>query len=385
MEADPNEEKKIEVKGDDEHDEDEDDDDDESHEDDDRVVYLGFIDPECPLEPQSVNIDFFKDDDGDDDDELDLPSHIGGYPQWIHNEEALNIPASVFSCPLCHNPMSLLVQLYAPLDWLPHAHHRLLHLFVCPSAECWKKKSSPSSPPAVLLRSQCVSSHPPSPPCPQCSVCGKPSRLRCGHCKSARYCGEVHQKMHWRDGHQRACGEMKGGPHVAAEPPFAYPHFAIETEEEKKPEKKSGAVEDDVDVADVASGALVKKFEGNVNESSFSQAGLKKSVRDPQFSLFRRRTLLQPDQMLRYSFGAVKPLWVTSSGQMVGDATPCGMCGGKRVCEFQLMPQLLHYLALDKWENYALDWNTLVAYTCEKSCHSDTSCYIQEFIHVQDT
>jgi hypothetical protein len=68
-----------------------------------------------------------------------------------------------------------------------------------------------------------------------------------------------------------------------------------------------------------------------------------------------------PDQILRYCFGAPRPLWVHAASQLgivsfshphrffvdvlfvlsVGDPPACDNCGGKRVFELQLLPQVM--------------------------------------------
>ena len=46
-----------------------------------------------------------------------------------------------------------------------------------------------------------------------CAVCGVPGRLRCGRCKTRRYCGKAHQTQDW-PAHKRVCevGAWGGPP-----------------------------------------------------------------------------------------------------------------------------------------------------------------------------
>jgi len=98
-----------------------------------------------------------------------------------------------------------------------------------------------------------------------------------------------------------------------------------------------------------------------------------------------------PEQCLRYSspWSNDAILWTSSHGKLnnFDDVPPCKNCGGKRVFEFQVMPQLLHYLKVDEniqkgdllkglKENDdgtaaaggAVDFGTVCVFTCEKSC-----------------
>jgi len=50
----------------------------------------------------------------------------------------------------------------------------------------------------------------------------------------------------------------------------------------------------------------------------------------------------------------------------------------------QVMPQLLNHLQQDEMDPAALDWGTIVVYTCSKSCGPpNTSKYVEEFVWVQ--
>ena len=46
----------------------------------------------------------------------------------------------------------------------------------------------------------------------------------------------------------------------------------------------------------------------------------------------------------------------------------CPRCHGERTLEFQIMPQLLNHLALHHADPHALDFGTLLIYTCAQSC-----------------
>ena len=67
----------------------------------------------------------------------------------------------------------------------------------------------------------------------------------------------------------------------------------------------------------------------------------------------------------------------------------CRCCGGPREFEFQVMPQLLHYLGVDRDEAGAsdvppLDWGVLAVFTCARSCSRDeVAGPVEEFVWFQ--
>ena len=116
---------------------------------------------------------------------------------------------------------------------------------------------------------------------------------------------------------------------------------------------------------------------------------------DKQFIRFQRRTAAAADQCLRYARWPAAddevsgPLWAATAGQATAADVPCcESCGGPRGFEFQVTPQMLHYLGmlgqvLDTGGDTAsaaggggsasssktdLTWGTLAVYTCRQSC-----------------
>ena len=83
--------------------------------------------------------------------------------------------------------------------------------------------------------------------------------------------------------------------------------------------------------------------------------------------------------MVRY---AKRPLWVSDENTPEDPVPPCPLCSGPRAFEFQVMPQALNHLALDKdIGQESLDWGTLAVYTCKDSCNPvDSPAYKNEFI-----
>jgi len=106
------------------------------------------------------------------------------------------------------------------------------------------------------------------------------------------------------------------------------------------------------------------------------------SQKDTFFKNFLRVTSQEPEQILRYyEDKELEPLWVSSQNRpsLVEHIKKCE-CGAERVCEFQVMPQLLYLLQVEQEED-AMDWGTLVVYTCKNSCCGKT--YSEEFLWSQ--
>ncbi|KAJ3342644.1 hypothetical protein HDU93_001624 [Gonapodya sp. JEL0774] len=63
------------------------------------------------------------------------------------------------------------------------------------------------------------------------------------------------------------------------------------------------------------------------------------------------------------------PLWASEVERPAkGDVPDCERCGGRRGFEFQIMPSLLLHLPIDHLARDAIDFGTLVLFTCESSC-----------------
>ncbi|KAG2454853.1 hypothetical protein HYH02_000685 [Chlamydomonas schloesseri] len=107
---------------------------------------------------------------------------------------------------------------------------------------------------------------------------------------------------------------------------------------------------------------------------------------------FQARVSWAPEQVIRYCFqDGAQPLWPAPHCRpKPGDIPPCSRCGAARKPEFQVLPQLLHYLHLDEEDPASPDWSTLVAYTCSASCslppaeaEASQCAYTEEVVWVQ--
>lgn len=93
-----------------------------------------------------------------------------------------------------------------------------------------------------------------------------------------------------------------------------------------------------------------------------TQADLSPEPHDPVTVSFLTRVARAPSQVLRYR-RAGKPLWTRREPKPT-IIPSCTRCGAPRIFEFQLLPQLLYYLDLDR----EFDFGTLAIYTCQASC-----------------
>ncbi len=80
-----------------------------------------------------------------------------------------------------------------------------------------------------------------------------------------------------------------------------------------------------------------------------------------------------------------EPLWVCEQGKPgPQDIPPCPHCATPRTCEFQVMPQILNYLNLDHSDPDALDFGTLLVYTCPRNCKPQEMNHVPEIVWRQD-
>ncbi|XP_053684145.1 programmed cell death protein 2 [Sabethes cyaneus] len=332
-------------------------------------VELGFVEP---CEDWLLSNKFFR-------------SKVGGKPAWL---DLKNIPLPKdLLCEECGDPCVFLCQVYAPLDESERCFHRMLFLFVCLRATCYRPNQCNNilvyrsqlprrndyydfDPPNEETRAEPVPS-----PVPLCAVCGCHGPQKCSRCKQANYCGVVHQRIDWKHGHKSSCsGEVN-----QSEPTkILFPQNEIVTEPEKI-EQKSNLSEQENEQKQMEEYERLSK-QGKTGElSELSESELDKyseQVDDKTFARFRKRIEAEPEQVLRYDRKG-SPLWISD---VLPEAVPdCENCGAARVFEFQIMPQLLNNL-----DNSNIDWGTLAVYTCEQSCDRPDHAYAKEYVFKQD-
>ena len=110
---------------------------------------------------------------------------------------------------------------------------------------------------------------------------------------------------------------------------------------------------------------------------------------DKAFLKFQKKISREPEQVLRYARVSYEPegsdpqpLWASNEGKPneATDIGPCAACGGRRTFELQVMPQLLNSLGIVHSDPDAIDWGTLLVYSCIANCSSADKFYHKEAI-----
>jgi pre-rRNA-processing protein TSR4 len=402
----------------------------EAESDDELMVTLGFAQP--VEQPWKMSRQQF-------------PCKIGGAPAWL---DPVKIPEGENTqCGICGNPLQFLVQVYAPIGvddavYRDEVFHRSLFLFVCPDMACLqqdqhhqrKKGNEKPCRSVKVFRSQLprtnrfysyeppsVESEPTLKGVPVCTWCGTwKATSRCGGCKQVRYCSRTHQLAHWRAGHDSFCRSVQAElassnqqpdsretsqssdavQKTVAEPPQK-PGIVTAASDKLWPEMELIVGEGEESSPSGAQSAsteaqkLLEDYETRraKNGEEFSATDMQdveeSSLDQQQWAAFQARLARAPGQVLRYcrAVGA-KPLWPSLQYQPKEGGLPaCQNCGGSRMFEFQLLPQLLYYLGVqNETDTDSLDWATIAVYTCAASCNkSESSCegYVEEFAWVQ--
>ena len=312
---------------------------------------------------------------------------IGGRPSWLQPRD---LPSEFMACKNCTEPLCFLCQIYAPADEVnPNAFHRSLYVFGCPSQTCSKEPMGSIR----VLRTQLPETNDFYPDEPDetwamhipeawevnlCKVCGQRGKGKCP-IQGYHFCGKHHQKEHKKfifDKLQTTSeqSELSFLPSVCAESelvveeePASYEQSEDEiTQRADKAlfKKKRGANNNnfgsngDDDEEDDEDNKLEQE---DLNEMTGAGTDSIHVSKDPVTMAFydriKGRENVQ-EQCLRYlrwpdesenstsTMGARMPLWIQTDYQPT-QIPECPYCGSERKIEFQLMPQLLHFLLKD--------------------------------------
>ncbi|KAJ3188295.1 Programmed cell death protein 2 [Gaertneriomyces sp. JEL0708] len=344
------------------------------------AVQLGFAEP---FEKDAVfTIDEF-------------PNKIGGKPLWLNPDHLL--AADDVTCGICGKVMVLLTQFYTPEDDPPEAFHRTMYVFVCRDGKChgqnWKQcikafrsqlpedipHFDASSPPERLLSDTRA---------PQCRVCGLLGSKVCSRCKLVQYCSREHQLDDWTQGkHKQYCSNSAESA-VGGVSALLFPESELVSENEPEApivydiETVAAQLQEQLKVNEQVAASLV---EDDAEETEVEV--------DKAFLKFQKRVEREPEQVVRYARVAydddstkVEPLWASDSGiPQPSDLPACPHCGKDRTFEFQIMPQLLTHLKIDHYARDALDWGTILVYSCSSNCQPTDDAgqplpYMQEVV-----
>ncbi len=306
---------------------------------------------------------------------------VGGKPSWLNPQ---HIPHSI-PCLSCSSPsMKFVTQLYAPVDFPDddRAFHRSLYLFAC--ATCLHRKGNENTGIRVL-RAQLPTRNDYFPSMENknseeleevnwqqhtpnawnvnlCALCGVKGKGKCP-LQQLYFCGSEHQKEYKRRGDRSSLPLSQLV--VEEEPPVAVnttknrkPLFSNVSEKNNDESDSSDDENDDNDerqdeaVFDVANGEPDEDEDleqEDLNEMTGAATNL--ISQDPITMKFYQRIQGRPsvrDQCLRYiRWSNMNPLWIQERHRPTS-IPPCDQCGAERKFEFQLMPQMLHYLVTPK-------------------------------------
>lgn len=336
-----------------------------------------------------------------------LPSKAGGQPAWL---DPVHIPEiSQLTCSNCGRIMRFVLQIYAPLQF-DHAFHRTIFLFACERGGCLSHEGSKAVfsnhlpeknffypnecdlddekiDPEELDYSRLWELDEVQPGIKLCFLCGFKAGKVCSKCHKVSYCSRMHQKKHWVASHSDNCGKDADEDFDAVRH-LLFPQYEIVVECERfiRDEENEFAGDDFTKERN-----LLKSYQRDVKKLSQKEKEEMKEFDfgddidfDPAFDEFQTLIKRNPDQCIRYQrYG--QPLWVSSENQLDSNNIPfCKQCGNRLIFEFQVLPQVLHYLSVDGWnssQDVDLDWGCLVVYTCPQSCQSHG--YQEEFVYYQ--
>ena len=370
---------------------------------------------------------------------------VGGRPVWLNPNPKFLLRPGDLACLYCCDPMMFLLQIYCPLDEPDTAFHRSLYLFCCRRAGCVDKGQGavkcfrcqlpkendyyPKNPSVAFyteeLDKRCIIFK------EECIVCGCYASNVCSRCKKVYYCSKAHQKEHWKT-HKLYCGDeaVQSSPTYYKletediERNITYPQYDLLVEDE---------ILDDVAVIDKADDTVMnaniwddamceagdEDDDENVTQTEYRKAlGNDSFVTDKAYEKFIERVRLGgADQVLRYcrwnNTGRIFISMEQNSSSLEKSTPRCQRCGAERKIEFQVLPQLLYFLSVDKKTSVAvlpdqvtdtpkdhaseresligafknkrgedIDWGIIDVFTCTLSCSGEYA-YVEEAVHIQ--
>lgn len=356
-------------------------------------------------------------------------SKAGGLPTWLYRSPLT--PPPVPRCKECTDPEKFLLQIYAPIEASTLAHdcafHRVLYITICTSAACNRSNTRA----VTVLRTQLSRDNPfynfdaaddraeeadsISRVKHECAVCGFWGKLLCGGCSSTRYCSKRCQKLDWNFGHRDICqpAEEQADP-IADEVHSAiaekrrkwrFPELEIVTDRHCTPPQSDSESEEDedqhepkqnVEQIDISKAGTFQDADENELPEDLFRGPTGRST-DAVLNQFQKVVAYEPDQVVRYERGG-EVLWgglnARCDSAQVGR---CFRCGGERMFEMQIMPQLVYMLECEQRQDDAeavrmsmmevatrmrddMDWATIVVMTCAQSCGSaGEHAFVEEF------
>lgn len=338
------------------------------------------------------------------------PSHlatkVGGCPHVPEASSSVCFPNNL--CGVCKSPLTLIFQTHVPLSSAvigKEIKERLLFVFSCLRKGCGKHQS--------CWRVYRLQMELPNPsPLPQLKNESKPGLFSDG-LKSTEGSGFDLEGI--RSALEALSKSKKTKKKSTSKRVFCedqLPEFYLYADAEPESTKTLTPQED----AQVQSALSKYKAQTNNYEESIDPSkndGLEEGYEKSKFKAmdggafwrFQQRLNRSPEQCVRYGFKSeiLSPV----SQELVKRPPNCENCGSARVFELQLTPHLMNaFVEAAEWiknepgsrtpsevqmlcsnsERFALerDWCTVVIYTCNDSCHSNSTTCLEEVVHVYD-
>uniref|UniRef100_T1JCV5 Programmed cell death protein 2 C-terminal domain-containing protein n=1 Tax=Strigamia maritima TaxID=126957 RepID=T1JCV5_STRMM len=339
---------------------------------------------------------------------------IGGRPDWIQ----ANVPCP--RCRVCERELCLVVQLYCPLDGSPY--HRSIYIFGCINDSCWSNSDS-----WVAIRSQkggqVGSSSSSSGAARHVPVAAADDEwLENADDWQEEDNGNLNNQNRTDDHNKNvmmdevfrfdldlydAAGNNAIEGAVGLESSEASAEMespdegtiTVETPEAPDPDTTTLLFSRPQSRPKDASVVVLKCwFLAVIDEppnNSHSQNQLNEHERDLLARYQKRdgRKRRRNGRDVRKGFakawrpysreGDAGPLLVAPATKDVLDPGNCLMCGEKRTFEFQLMPAAVDCLQPEESDNYAIEFGSVIVYTCRASCWQEGDAWREERVVVQ--
>eukprot|EP01135_Chromosphaera_perkinsii_P005842 Nk52_evm2s368 gene=Nk52_evmTU2s368 len=323
-----------------------------------------------------------------------FPSKVGGRPAWlapVQDEEDKSVQKGMgldakqeMHCNVCGVKMLFLLQIYAPLDSREDCYHRSIFMFCCANGDCHLKGSVNDV--FCVLRCQMPrinDIYPFEEPLSDEEEEEEEKREEDMELdsKSAKFLEyEIVTEV-----------EDLQAMHVKKDD-------SDDDSESEEEEDEDRRLEDFRRIASVIEKRHEEKGEDyngeNWDEGYFDSA--QEKMEDKTFKAFQSRIAIEPEQIARYERAGM-PLLVSDcedKDTLFKKVNSCKHCGGEMVFEFQVLPQLLYFLKVEQqtemgdvgkgMSTTAIDWGTLMVFTCSQSCSAGTDSYVTEGIVRQD-
>ncbi|XP_055450943.1 programmed cell death protein 2-like isoform X3 [Psammomys obesus] len=293
-------------------------------------------------------------------------SKLGGFPDAL---PAVAAPRP--RCGRCEQRLSLVVQVYCPLEGSPF--HRLLHVFACARPGCGNGETRSWK----VYRSQCLQAPPETTPSVEKQDSGLEAENWCEDSQDwgsdseetftsvpttsdLRTSSDVSKSVDWAE--QLQALHIQDTTLAVARPSPSRERLSIPTKVPQfQPYYICVAEEED--------------YRNTVNL-------------DHAHSLLReyqQREGVDMEQLLFlwYSWNG-EPLFLACPTSDISDIPVCSGCGGVRTFECQLMPALVSMLSSDNL-GLTVEFGTILIYTCEKSCWPpNQQTPMEEFCVIQE-